>query len=221
MRWRLAAGCSAACVLTVASAARADADVDFQLSAGAGVSWIRSMPALTSTNVTSTLARNVAEGKIPIGGSLTAVGAGFDMGVSVDDRWIFPLLGFAGYGAVGTYDTVITSLDGSIARVRPWSAYAIDVLLPGVGYRVKKRRYLFSASLRTGITGVGASGSIAGGGESTPMSLSAISGLVQAEIEACRRLDPIVRVCLQVAPRIYDFGFMNGVTFGLRAEWGR
>lgn len=179
------------------------------------------MPSLSSTSIASTPARNVGEGKIPIGGSLVAIGAGFDLGVTVDDRWVVPLLGFAGYGTIGTYDTVVTSIDGSIARVRPWSTYEIDALLPGIGYRWKKRRFLFSASLRSGVVALGANGSIAGGTESTPISLSGISGLLQAEIEACRRLDPVTRVCLQVAPRIYNFGFMNGATFGLRVEWGR
>jgi hypothetical protein len=163
----------------------------------------------------------VGEGKVPIGGSLAAAGGGLDLAFSVDDRWIFPVLGFAGYGAVGSYDAVITSTDGSIARVRPWSAYEVDVLLPGIGYRVKKRRFLFTAALRSGVVWLAASGSVAGGTESTAISLAGVSPLVQAEIEACRRLDPVTRVCLQVAPRIYDFGFMNGATFGLRVEWGR
>ena len=65
------------------------------------------------------------------------------------------------------------------------------------------------------------SGSVSGAGASTLMTLSGTSLLVQAEIEACRRLDPMTRMCLQAAPRIYDFGFVNGATFGLRVEWGR
>lgn len=179
------------------------------------------MPALRSSGVTATVARDVPEGKVPIGGSLTLLGAGLDVAMTADDRWMFPVLGFGGYGAVGSHDAVVSSLDGSIAHVRPWSAYELDLLLPGVGYRVKKRRFLFSASVRTGVVWLAAGGSVAAAGESVPISLVGVSGLVQAEIEACRRLDPIMRVCLQVAPRIYDFGFMNGGTVGVRIEWGR
>ena len=43
---------------------------------------------------------------------------------------------------------------------------------------------------------------------------------LQTDIKACRRLDPTTRLCLQVAPRLYDFGFVNGATVGLRIEWG-
>ena len=64
-------------------------------------------------------------------------------------------------------------------------------------------------------------GSIAGGTGDSSTSLSGFSGVLQAELAACRRLDPVTRVCVQVAPRIYDFGFMNGATLGLRVEWGR
>lgn len=214
------AGCTAACALSIPSAAHAG-DVDFQLTAGAGVSWVRKMPSLKTTSVTPTIAREGGEGEVAIGGSLAAFGGGIDLGFTVEDRWVVPVLGFAGYGAVGSYDAVATSLDGSIAHVRPWSAYEVDLLLPGVGYRVKRRRFLFSALVRTGVVWLAAQGSVAAGVESVPISLVGISGLVQAELEACRRLDPVTRVCLQVSPRIYDFGFMNGATFGLRVEWGR
>jgi hypothetical protein len=178
------------------------------------------MPTLTSSSA-STAARDVEASKVPIGGSVLSLGAGMDISALIDDRWTLPLLGIAAYGAVGSYDTIVTSADGSIAQVRPWTTYQIDILLPGLGYRVKKRRFMFSATLRTGAVALHTSGSVAGGGESIPIDLKGLSPLVQAELEACRRLDPIRRVCLQVAPRIYDFGFMNGATFGLRFEWGQ
>lgn len=214
-------GCGlAAGAAILACPAPARADVDFQLGALAGAAWTRSLPALSTPSVT-TAARDVPESRVPIGGALTWAGAGFDLGMTIDDHILFPGFGLAGYGAVGSYDTIVTAADGSIARVRPWSAYRLDVLLPGVGYRVKHRRFMFEASLRTGVSGVYMGGSIAGGGSETSTSLSAYSLVVQAELAACRRLDPVTRVCVQVAPRILDFGFMNGATFGLRVEWGR
>jgi hypothetical protein len=226
-RWRIQrsrvalVGCGlAAGAATLGSASSASADVDFQLGATGGAAWTRSLPALTTPSVT-TAAREVPESRVPIGGSLTWAGAGFDLGVSLDDHLMLPGFGLVGYGAVGSYDTIVTAADGSIARVRPWSAYRLDVLLPGIGYRTKHRRFMFEVGLRTGVSGVYMGGSIAGGAGESSTSLSAYSLVIQAELEACRRLDPVTRVCLQLAPRILDFGFMNGATLGLRVEWGR
>jgi len=207
-------------IAIVAAATPARADVDFQLAGTAGAAWTRSLPALTTPSVT-TAAREVPESRVPIGGSLTWVGAGFELGMTIDDHIVIPGFGIAGYGAVGSYDAIVTAADGSIARVRPWSAYRLDVLMPGIGYRVKHRRFMFEASLRTGISAMYMGGSIAGGASESETKLSAFSGVLQAELEACRRLDPVTRLCVQVAPRIYDFGFMNGATLGLRVEWGR
>jgi hypothetical protein len=214
----LAALATAAALLAIATPARAD--LDLQVGASANVAWTRSLPTLKSASVTNA-ARELGESKVPIGGSMVAAGAVFDVGVTFDDRIFVPALGFAGYGAVGSYDTIVTSADGSIAHVRPWTTYRLDFLLPGIGYRMKHRRYMFVASVRTGVSGMYMSGSIAGAEADTLVSLSGVSALLQVELEACRRLDPMTRVCAQVAPRVYDFGFMNGATFGLRVEWGR
>lgn len=195
-------------------------DVDFQIAGSAGVSIIRTMPSLKSGAAT-TFAREVPAHDVPIGGSVTAIGGGFDLSLIIDDRWAIPAFGLGGYGAVGSYPAIVTSIDGSIAHVRPWSTYEIDLLLPGVGYRVKRRRFMFSASVRTGVSVLHVGGSVAGGGDEQPITLSGVSPMLQAELEACRRLDPITRVCVQIAPRIYDFGIMNGATLGLRVEWGR
>jgi hypothetical protein len=208
------------CAAVVLAAPVAHADVDFQVAAGAGVSWIRTMPTLTSDPV-STAAREVPAHDVPIGGSVGALGGSLDLSIITSDRWFIPMAGFGAYGAVGSYPTVLSSVDGSIARIRPWSTYEIDILLPGIGYRVIRRRFMFSASLRSGVSSLHVGGSIAGGNDTQPVSYSGFSPLIQAEIEACRRLDPVTRVCLQAAPRVYNFGIVNGATFGLRVEWGR
>jgi hypothetical protein len=198
----------------------ARADLDLQIAGGVGVSWIRTMPALKNTP-TTTFAREVPERDVPIGGAVTAIGFSFDMSLIASDRWVIPGFGVGVYSAIGSYPAIVTSVDGSIAHVRPWSTYEVDLLLPGVGYRVKRRRFMFSATLRTGVSFLDVGGSVAGGADLQPTTFRGFSPLVQAEIEACRRLDPVTRACLQVAPRIYDFGIMNGATFGLRVEWGR
>ena len=204
----------------VLAAPMASADVDFQVSAAAGVRWIRTMPTMRNGSVT-TFARELPRQRVALGDSVTALGGALDLGLVVDDRWIVPGFGVGAYGAIGSYPTIATSVDGSIARVRPWSTVELEILLPGVGYRMKRRRFMVSASLRTGISSLHVGGSVAGGADEQPLRLSGVSPMVQAEIEGCRRLDPVTRVCLQVAPRIYDFGIMNGATFGLRVEWGR
>ena len=149
------------------------------------------------------------------------MGASLEFAMTVDAHVVIPVFGLAAYAALGSYDTVITSADGSIATVRPWTAYRLDALLPGIGYRVTQRRWMFQADIRTGVSVMLMEGTIAGGSSETETPLTAISGVLVAELEACRRLDPVTRVCLQLAPRIYDFGFMNGGTLGLRVEWGR
>lgn len=216
-RLALAASVGAALALAAASA---HADLEYQVAGGVGVSWIRTMPTLRSASVT-TAARELPEHDVPVGGSVAALGGSFDLSLVVDDRWSVPGFGFGAYTAIGRYDAITTSVDGSIARLRPWSTYEVDLLLPGLGYRVKRRRFMVSASLRTGISGLHVGGSVAGGAEEQQLSLSGLSPMLQAELEACRRLDPITRACIQIAPRLYDFGIMNGATFGLRVEWGR
>jgi hypothetical protein len=198
----------------------ARADVELQAAAIGGVAWTRSAPTLQTAQTTLS-SRELRETDVEVGGSLLAVGGGFDLGLALDDHVFLPGFGFAGYGAVGSYDAVLTSADGSIVRARPWTMYRFDALLPGVGYRMKARRFMFVASLRTGFSSMHMVSSIASGADATEVSLSAVSGILQVELEACRRLDPVTRICGQLAPRIYDFGFLNGATLGLRVEWGR
>jgi hypothetical protein len=91
----------AAGVAILGSAREAHADIDFQLAGSAGAAWMRSLPALTSPS-TMTADREVPKARIPVGGSLTWAGAGFDLGATVDDRIVVPGIGIAGYGAVGS-----------------------------------------------------------------------------------------------------------------------
>jgi hypothetical protein len=148
-------------------------------------------------------------------------GVGADVELTVDDRWKVPLVGGNAAWAVGSYDTVLTSFDGSIAHVRPWSTFRGDLLLPGIGRRWKHRRNMWAAAIRTGVSFATVDGAVAAGAESVPLDLSARTLLVQVELEACRRLDPTTRVCLQLVPRLYEHELLNGLTFGLRMEWGR
>src|SRR3954465_12212048 len=58
------------CAVTALMGTSARADLDLQGAAGPGVSWIRTMPSLKSTQ-TSTYARDLNGHDVPIGGSVT------------------------------------------------------------------------------------------------------------------------------------------------------
>jgi len=208
-------------VATVALPGDAHAtDVELEVALGAGGAWMRGLPKLTNEPL-STTSRELASRRLEVPGSVTAFGGYFEIGASVNDRFLVPLVGIGGYAAGGLYDPVVTSLDGSITRVRPWTTTRFDGLLPGFGYRVKQRRWMFGFAARAGFSVISVRGGVASGIGWDDLELTALSPLLQAELEACRRLDPVTRVCLQVAPRIYDGVFMNGATFGLRMEFGR
>jgi hypothetical protein len=206
------------CISTTARDARADFDFQFATSVSGG--WLRQTPTFTSKAV-STSARDIAEGPLATKRSLAMVGVGADVDLTLDDRWKVPLFGGNLWWTVGSYDANITGLDGSIARVRPWSTFRGDILLPGVGRCWKHRRNMWAAAIRTGVSFATMRGSVAAGTETVPLELIAATFLVQAELEGCRRLDPTTRVCLQIVPRLYEHELLNGVTFGLRMEWGR
>jgi len=198
----------------------ARADFDFQFASGVNAGWMRKTPSF-ATGPIVTNARDLNGGSVPMRGGTTTLGPYLDIALTLDDRWSIPLLGGAAYWAVGSYDSVATSYDGSLVNVRPWSAFRGDLLLPGLGRRFKYRRYMWGVSMRTGLSYLSMGGSLADGRESVPLDLSATTFVLQAEVEACRRLDPTTRACLLVVPKIYDFEFLNGLTFGLRVEWGR
>ena len=198
----------------------AAADVDLQVAVGLSTGYLRNIPSLGAGKV-STAARDIAAGDVAARGGLWLLGGTVDLQLTIDDRWTMPLLGATGMWAVGQPAPVSTSFDGSIAHIRPRTAFRGDLLLLGVGRRWKHRRYMYGLAARTGISQIAMDGDVAAGTSRTSLDLSATTFLFTVEAEGCRRIDPEVRVCLQVAPRIYEHQFLNGVTFGLRMEWGR
>lgn len=192
-----------------------------QVATGIAGMWMRSMPELKTPEINTSGRYPLRENKVSSNSSLFGIGAYFDTSLTIADRVVVPLIGIGVYGMLGSYDSVVTTIDGSIAEIRPWTTFRIDVPGPGLGYRVKKRRWMFGAALRVGVSYMETGASIAGATEWHNVTLKAAVPLVQLEIEGCRRLDPITRVCVNVAPRIYDGVFMNGAILGLRMEWGR
>jgi hypothetical protein len=63
-------------------------------------------------------------------------------------------------------------------------------------------------------------GTVAAGAETYDVTPRATSFYARAQVEACRRFDPTERVCLFVAPSIYEFGFGTGAYAGIRWEIG-
>ena len=218
MRRPLAALVVIACVLAAAHDAHAGSD--FQVALGAGTRWLRNTPTLTAPAM-STSARELDQGAVPMRGGLAMLGGYADIQLTVHDRWTVPIIGGGVYNAVGSYDAIITSRDGSIVRARPWTAFAAEMLLPGIGYRLKRRRWMFGAALRGGIGWISMDGLQAAGAGSDAMEMTASTFFVQAELEGCRRLDPTTRVCLHLAPRVFEYELVNGAVLGLRVEWGK
>jgi hypothetical protein len=214
----LAPACVVAAVAAWPSDARADLDLGVSFAAAAAGK--RELPALRSEDLV-TSARTIDEGgRVPNRGGIVMLGGRLDFQVVVDDRWIVPFIGVGVYGAVGSYPTTVSALDGSVARLRPWTAYEIDALLPGFGWRMNRRRWMFAGDVRLGVGFFQERVSVAAGADSFLFDGAATSLLVDVDLVGCRRLDPLQRVCLQVTPRIYDFGFANGGTIGLRWELG-
>lgn len=191
-----------------------------ELSTSLDLAWLRRSPTMTVKPV-STSARDLGEGRLKLDRTVLLMGTTIDFGLVLDDRLRIPLLGGGLYWAFPSYDTQITSYEGSIARVRPWTLGRAELLLPGIGQRWKYRRNMFAATVRTGVIGTTVEGTIVSGRETDALDMHAVSFLVQAELEGCRRLDPTTRVCLQVVPRVYDHELLNGVIFGVRMEWGQ
>lgn len=197
----------------------ARADVELQLAAGISAGWMREAPALT-VDAFDAGGRSFRGGDLRNRGGLWLLGGTAELGATVDDRWLVPIGGATLMWATGSQPPISTSLDGSIAELRPRTAFRADILLPGLGRRWKRRRNMFSLVGRTGITWLGMAGSVANGTTLTSISSGSGGFLFQIEAEGCRRLDPERRVCLQVVPRVYEQRFLNGVIFGLRVEWG-
>jgi hypothetical protein len=158
--------------------------------------------------------------KMPAVGPLTLGGAAVDFGFALDDRVMFPILGFGFNTALGQSPRVLSSVDGSFAEARPWTAWMYDLALPGLGFRFKERRWMFSFLIRPGVSFLMMNGSVMDGADAHDVTLSATSFYARAQVEACRRIDPTQRVCLFVAPSVYEFGFGTGGTAGIRLEIG-
>ena len=182
------------------------------------------MPSLTLHSPFDSPLRTLPPGTLPSTGSQQFAALTWDTGAAVNGRWMVPVFGIQFGWAVGSSPEVVTALDGSIVHMRPWSSDMFTFLLPGLGVRGKARRWMFEASARPVVSFVWMNAMVASGASGTDLSdghalFSATFGL-RAELEACRRTDPVQRACLIVSPALYEFGPLNGGSIGLRWEVG-
>jgi hypothetical protein len=195
-------------------------DWDWQFGMGVAGGWLRDLPDM-QTSAVSLDSRRIGDGALRSRGGVAMYGVGADVDLTVDDRWRVPIGGVNVWWPIGSYDSVNTSFDGSIAHEKPWTTTRVDLLFPGFGRRVKLRRNMVSFAIRTGASRIGMDGTVAAGPGLTDIELSRWTFLAQIEVEGCRRLDPTFRVCLQVVPRVYEHTLLNGLSIGFRMEWGR
>ncbi len=182
------------------------------------------MPPITLHAPVDTPLRTLPMGDLPSTGSQQFLAFTWDTGLTVKDRWQVPLFGLQMGGAIGTSAEGITSVDGTIVHQRPWSSDIVSFLLPGLGVRTKERRWMFSAQVRPVVSLVWMNDLAAAGASTSdvgPDQQAFALGLgLRAELEACRRIDPVQRACLLVSPALYEFSAMNGGSIGLRWEVG-
>jgi len=186
--------------------------------------WVRTMPAMSLRSPFDTPLRTLPAGTLPSTGSQQFLSFTWDSQLAVNDRWLVPLFGIQFGWAIGTSPEVVTSLDGSIVHMRTWSADLGSALLPGVGLRVKRRRWMFAADVRGVLSFAWMNANAATGADSADLAggqaFYALAPGVRAELEACRRLDPVQRACVIVSPALYEFSAFNGGSIGIRWEVG-
>jgi hypothetical protein len=211
-------------VLLTGREASAEDRWQVQTSLDARDVWVRSMPAMSLRSPLETPLRTLPSGTLPSTGSQQFLSFTWDSGLAVNDRWLLPLIGLQFGWAMGSSSEVVTSLDGSIVHMRSWSAELGSILMPGVGVRAKRRRWMFQADVRPVLSFTWMGADVANGASTEDLSggkaFYALGFGARAELEACRRLDPVQRACLIVSPALYEFSAFNGGSIGLRWEVG-
>ncbi len=194
----------------------------FFVTFDAGVDWYHRLPSLSfASDPEQVPGRDVAARRLPRTPNALLGRGGVSLGLRINDRWVVPVVGMSvGLGMLGSNPRVVTSSDGSMVTVFP-RVTQLTFLLPGIGHRWTRRRWELSASARTLATYTAMPASVATSGGATEVVIDTWSIGARAEVDACRRLDPTNRLCLVVAPHLYESGFLNGGSVGLRWEIGR
>jgi hypothetical protein len=194
---------------------------------GVGVSFEMSGDAVLVPGNNLHVGTGTHVGPRPIGGDLrlnsNVFYAGAGMGVGLLTRhFVIPLASLDFYSAAGLYDEQRTSIDGSIAHLRPWTGNIWDLGIGGFGFRTDVRRWTLSATARTGFTLESVGADAAWGNGTYDLGTGAINPYLRLDLEACRRLDPLERVCLVVSPNVYAYDqTFHGGMLSFRYELGK
>lgn len=188
---------------------------------GTTFSVTRATPTLSLVDPAELSSRTIARGDLANAGGFRSVGAFSDFAFVVWPRLSIPVIGLGISLPVGEHAPIRSSVDGSIAEVQPFRMFAVDVLGPGIGVRSIVRRYFFEALVRTSLLYMGGKAQIAAGAELVDVPVHGVALGVRAELSACRRLDPESRVCLTLAPRLFEVVPASGLSVGLSWTWGR
>jgi hypothetical protein len=187
---------------------------------GADASWFASMPVVSLADPQSTWLRSVHGGPLVSTGAAVFAGGHLGGSLAVNRHWSVPILSLGVASAAGPSERVNASIDGSAVQLKPWTTWQLTLLGPGVEARAVTGKWLFSASVRGGLSMMWMGVDVAAGSTGENHTASALTGLARAEARGCRRLDPMHRVCLTVAPHVYQYGWLNGVSAGLLWELG-
>lgn len=193
-----------------------------ELRLQAGFAATRAMPdvRVTAPDEVVLPSRTYVEGRLPNRGGFRSVGVSADLALAVRPHLTVPIFGIGVYLPVGSHAPVRTAVDGSIATIEPWRLVGVDLLGPGIGVRTIKRRYFVEGLVRLSLHVLTGRSVIAAGTETVDVGVHGLAPGVRAEISACRRLDPESRLCLTVAPRLFEVVPLAGVTAGLTWVWG-
>ena len=160
-------------------------------------------------------------GTLRLDSAVFYTGAGVGLGLRTR-HLVIPLFSWDILSAAGGYDEERTSIDGSIVHVRPWANSLMDFGIGGFGYRADKRRWSFAATGRFGFNWQSAAADSVYGAGNEELGASQFSPYLRLDLEVCRRLDPLERVCLVASPNVYayDQTFHGGV-LSFRYELGQ
>jgi hypothetical protein len=181
--------------------------------------WIDRLPSLSPPQSTLVDGRVLGTAKLPSTGSAFLLGVNSSIGFTVNDRWVFPLLGIGLGWAAGPHPKVWLWEGELPIEMKPWTLRTISLSLPGVGVRFKHRRWSFQATINPSAR-VYWMGATAGSASLVNLVPTASSLSIAGQLETCRRFDPTNRGCLVFAPTLYEQRFGNGGAIALRWEFG-
>lgn len=162
------------------------------------------------------------DGTAPMRLSMSMVGVGTDAQTNVGDVVFIPTLGGTFAGGFGSTTSTALGSDGSLIEMRPSSTEYFALLLPGLGVHSSRDSALsFSGMVRTGYSYNSMHGTATAPTGVIDLQGQARSFMLVAELEVCGRIADSARLCAFTAPKIYEYGWATGITFGARLVYDK